>query len=335
MAHQDNDQTKLTGISPADGRAVDTLLTSLVGGVPDVAGGGTSERSEKVSRVMSLIGSCPTAPPLDDLVERTMARVRDSQQRQRFAQQIEAMSAPPVRAYWLRELMTVAAVILIGVSLIWPVLDRVRVDARRVACANNLALAGSGFSRYAADNNNTLPRGQVKPGGVWWNVGQSGSSDGNTPSNSAHLYILVQQHYVDAHTLRCPDNPWACNHMDPSMHDWPSAPAVSYSYQNQYTKKPTRLDTMTEMAILADKNPMFTARSGGEAGLAYNSELDPSSPTIFHQRRGQNILTTSGRVMWSTKPIGPNGDNIWLIRGVKDYRGVETPSESDDSFLVP
>lgn len=299
-----------------------------------------ADRVQKVRQVVSLLDWYDVDAVPDDLLEQTLTRIHDAKQRQRFAQQVLALgggsSGSPQRRVQWRELLTVAAVILIGASLLWPVLDRVRAEARQVNCSANLAVAGQAIGRYAADHRHELPRGYVKPGAVWWNVGGSSSdADGQVHSNSAHLYVLVRWKYINAETLRCPDNPCATVHMDDSMHDWPTARAVSYSYQNQYTRTAIRLDQLPEMAILADKNPLFVNRSDGAVGLAYRSDLDPASPSNFHAQQGQNILTSSGQVIWRTQPVGPNGDNIWLIRGVRAYRGVETPRDADDSFLVP
>ena len=325
----------LAHLSPADAHLLDAMLTHRLKLTPDTTTAET-ERARRLRGVMSLLDQYDVDAAPEDLVARTLTRIQEAKQRRRFAQQIQALGGRERIGFQWRELLTVAAVMMIAVSLLWPVLDRIRADARRVACANNLAIAGQAFGRYANDHNQALPRGRVRPGTVWWNVGAVPSDpDHHVGSNSAHLYILVRSRYIDAGTLQCPDNAGAVGHMSHSMHDWPTAKAVSYSYQNQYTQKAIRLDQLPDMAILADKNPLSVKRSDRDAGLAYQSDMDPASPSNFHGRRGQNILMPSGRVMWSTRPVGPNGDNIWLIRGVRTYEGVETPRESDDSFLVP
>lgn len=350
MAKKEDRATDLVSLSPADARALDAVLDSLAGqpslklaqskdsGVeasPDSSP--DQERVKKLSRVVDLLSCCDAPAVPDDLIQQTLKRVEESRQRQRFAHQVQALSGGSGcggRFQWA-DMLTVAAVMLIGASLLLPVLNRMRSDARQAACANNLAMAGAAIGQYSADHGNTLPRGKVRPGTVWWNVGQPDQPEGLVQSNSAHLYILIRKCYLHAHTLDCPDNACAANRLDETMFDWPNAQAVSYSYQNQYTAKPTRIDQVSEMAILADKNPMFVSRSDKAHGLAYRADLAPTTPTAFHQGRGQNLLTTSGRVIWQTQPIGPNGDNIWLIRGVHSYRGTEAPQEADDSFLVP
>ena len=352
MSKSKKPQDKLTTLSPTDAEIWDEAVQSRAGEQSlTLAGVSEShlknrtdtphheERHQKILQVMSLLDHCGVDAAPDDLVQRTLARIHDAKQRQRFAHQVNALATGTSggRFFWWREMLTVAGVMLITASLLLPALDRMRADARQVACANNLAVAGRAFGGYAADHNNTLPRGQAKPGTVWWNVGHTnGKSEKPSQSNSAHLYILVRNKYVAPDTLACPDNPWAGHqHHDASMHDWSTARAVSYSYQNQYTPQAMRVDRLPEMAILADKNPLFVGKPEGGVGLSYRKDIDPTSSTVFHNQSGQNILTTTGSVMWNNRPIGPNGDNIWLIRGVDDYRGVETPQDADDSFLVP
>lgn len=349
-----DDFSILTSLSEADAAELDAMLEagaqhkallSLADDKPhgngdeattQVASQGSGQRACRIAQLMGLIGSCPVEDASVDLVEQTLARLADARQRQRFTQQVQALgggSGPSV--YWWRELATVAAVLMIGFSLLWPVMERVRADARRVACANNLAAVGSAMGRYAADYGNTMPRRKVSPGTAWWRVGQVSDADESVQSNSAHLYVLVRRRYIAAPTLGCPGNTHAATHLDHHNHDWPRAQAVSFSYQNQHASKPIRLNELPEMAILADKNPLFGAAVNGRAEMAYHAGMDPDSPTVFHGSRGQNILTSFGRVIWRAKPQGPNGDNIWLIRGVHDYQGVEVPRDAGDSFLVP
>ena len=335
-------------LSPQDARVLDHLMDGHASGagpklkltepaMPDPRDPQNPLRAVRISQVLDLIGQCPAAPPADDLVERTIAHIQSEKQRQRFASQIQSLADSGPGFGW-SELMTVAAVLLIGLSLLWPVLERSRAEARRLACANNLAAAGQAFGQYAADHNNTLPRGKIKPGAQWWHIGSAPSSDGTQSSNSAHLYLLVRQGYATPHTLSCPDNPHTHDHLDGSVHDWSDPAAVSFSYQNQYTPNPIRLDGATQLAILADRNPVFHIEYDEQSRrliFRANSQ-DKDSPSRSHrQLGGQNILMSDGRVLWRAAPRLDNGDNIWVIRGVEQYNGVEIPSDSDDSFLVP
>ena len=204
---------KVTGLCPADAKALDAIIESLATGseptpCPDSKGAQApqepdkpSDRGHAISQVLSLISQSPAQESPADLVQRTLARVSDAKQRQQFAQQIQVLGGPTIGFRW-RELWAVAAVLLIGVSLLWPALQRTRADARRVACANNLASVGASIGHYAADHRNTMPRrGGAKPGSVWWNVGQAPLPGGRVRSNSAHLFVLVREEYATHPTI--------------------------------------------------------------------------------------------------------------------------------------
>jgi hypothetical protein len=41
-------------------------------------------------------------------------------------------------------------------------------------------------------------------------------------------------------------------------------------------------------------------------------------------------------VQWKRRPnVGVGGDNIYLVQGVVDYKGTETPASDTDSFILP
>lgn len=339
--HPNPDNPKITPLCPADGEALDALLESrAAAGGSDLRLAGSAESQElaqrkaKVGQLLGVLARCPAEAPPADLRQRTLERIALARQRERFNEQIGALSAPTPAFRW-GELITVAAMLMIGTSLLWPMLSRTRAEARRVACATNLAAAGMGLGNYAADFGNVLPRGQVKPGSAWNQVGQS-AERGPVQSNSAHAYLLVRQGFVTANSLACPENPYAPARMSPLTIDWPSAAAVSYSYQNQYRAEATRIDRAPRLAVFADKNPLFAAVNPNGSAVRYQPDESPTSASQFHRRLGgQNILDASGTVFWTLKPMIHGGDNIWLATGVEEYKGTETPAQSDDSFLVP
>jgi hypothetical protein len=97
-----------------------------------------------------------------------------------------------------------------------------------------------------------------------------------------------------------------------------------------------RLQRSSRMALLADKNPLFVPRDPRFGpGLTYDDRLPETSASPFHRSQGQNVLIGDGHVFWSTRPVLPNGDNIWLAGDLKRYYGDETPAGPNDSFLVP
>lgn len=300
-----------------------------------------TERGRRVGQWLDLIDHLPAEAPPSDLVARTMARVQQRSDREAVVAHIAdhrpaVADAMPAIAFHWRELVAVAAMLMIAVSLLWPVMARMRTDDRRIACANNLATAGIGMRQYAADNSRVLPRYPTTVGSVWWNVGQP-VRDGLVQSNSAHLHKLRREGYVTFDTLNCPTNPEAPKQLAISAFDWPNARAISYSYQNQYTPDPIRVDGGSSMVVLADKNPLFApAADPGDADagkLTFDAGHGLDQPGDRHTEPGQNILVIDGSVRWAAENTH-KGDNFYTMKDVPSYKGTESPTQGD-SFLVP
>ncbi|MEM8737836.1 MAG: hypothetical protein AAGG38_05070 [Planctomycetota bacterium] len=335
----------VTPLSEADGQVLEAVMTGR--GEPGPVPPGELERAEKLRGVLSLLdqlsldpapqSSDDRAPTASDLlIRRTLDAAAEQRQRERFAQQIELFSEPRrTLGVSLRQILTAAAVFVLGISLLMPAIERSRAEAQQVACATNLGIAGQQISAYAMDHAGMLPRGPV--GASWLKTGQPDAIDdaGRYQSNSAHLYLLIRQGYTAAERLACASNRQAnVGGAGVRQLDWGTPQAVSYSYQNQHGASPIRLDrSMPSLAILADKNPLFVVRRGK---IVFDAEAKPDARSSLHRSRGQNILTLDGRVRWSKQPkIGD--DNVWQIRGHHGgYIGNEAPLHAGrDSFLVP
>jgi len=340
MDEQRNQDDRVPSLSEADAAAVDAFLEARaaaartsagVGGSPPMA---PAEQSPRAAALFALVGSYGDTFPPASLVDSTVNRVAVAASALRIT---EAANEPrrlsmPSLSLRLPEILTVAAMIVIGTSLALPVLVRTREDARRFACEANLTMAGGALLRYAADHDDIIPRGRAMPGVAWWNVGMTPRRGGTVESNSAHLYLLVRGGYVSADTLACPEYADAPRGMNDRMHDWPRYEAVSYSYQNQYSKEAVRLSHAPSIALLADKNPLFSVMR--EQGLHMRQDIPATAASSTHDGRGQNVLASSGAVRWMAEPVFA-GDNIWLADGVHHYTGTEGPAGPDDTFLVP
>lgn len=297
-------------------------------------------RLDAGQRWLNRIGHWPAEDPPADLVARTMHRIDQVKQRQRFNSQIQALAGSSSQGLPMRELLTAAAVILIGLAIVWPVLEQGRREARKLTCANNLKAAGVAMGQYAQDSQQQMPRLGSWPGYDWWKVGQDQEPDGPVPSNSAHLYVLIRKGYIHPDRLNCPENVHARTGLSPKAHDWPSPDAPSFSYQNQFTAKPLRLDVRADEAVLADRNPLFvihmTQPGHAKMVLKYRGgERQTTAPSEAHQGQGQNVLFSSGAVRFMSKPVLRDGDVLWTAHGVDHYTGNEQPADESDSFLVP
>lgn len=83
------------------------------------------------------------------------------------------------------------------------------------------------------------------------------------------------------------------------------------------------------MAILADRNPLFTA------GRLRKDRMS-RAVSENHARTGQNVLYLDMHVDWTTRPdVGVMGDNIYLSGTRREYVGDEAPVGPTDSFLLP
>jgi hypothetical protein len=280
---------------------------------------------------LGVIGKSSVSSPPVDLAARTMAKVMRAKAQRAVLAEEEGFSFGG--GFRWPEMAAAIAIVLTGVLLALPAIDRVRTDARRVACADNLAVSGQALAQYTADNKGALPRYATSPGSVWWNVGKVVKAPPKE-SNTANLFNLIRTGYVAASRLNCPDNAQASRDVDADAYDWPAATAVSYSYQNQFAPRVATLERNARNAVLADKNPLFMGVTN--RSTSYLPGIPDDSPSYFHNNRGQNILMSHGGVSWQHTPLLSGGDNIWVTNGAHEtFTGTETNSDPNDSFLVP
>ncbi len=320
-------------VAPADQRAIEHLLASGwdAGAVPEAH----RPRARQALRVLDeLRVEGVSGVESADLADRTMDLIRVHEQRER-AWSYAAASELGDRRRGLRlaDLGSIAAIVLIGVAIFWPVLGGLKASAERQICEQNMHNAGVGFGLHASDRGGRLPMHEasllrVAPGlASWWDVG--------TPqrSHSANLFQLVGGGYTSMEDLACPGNHRAPISRWGAAEDWRSPEEVSYSYQLFGGRAEPRLHELGRAVLLTDKSPVVVRARRGER--VYAEERSHN-----HGGSGQHVLFSDGSASWLTRPVTASGDNLWLPRELSNIdgvrlRGVELPRSLDDAFVGP
>lgn len=318
-------------LSQADGDALDSWMMS--GGDLTRVPSAVRDRAAVHESLRHLVVDTPTlgaGMSKGALVEATLARVQGS-----IEDQTDRMRVGPRRSLRMADIISVAAVLLLGASVLLPVLSSVRSQARKGMCEANLGRVAQALGIYAGSHDSALPMATAGFGGrSWINVGSSPDR-----SNSANLYVLVRGHYVPLADLACPGNPLAVtNETSPAATDWRRLEEVSYSYQVQ-DGRPERVWSLdASRPIIADRSPVILQ-------IVQRDPIVPEAASPNHGSSGQHVIRTDGSVAWLKSPVLESGDNIWLPRPVEEavskirryygMNGNEVPAGVDDVLLGP
>jgi len=319
-------------LCPADEDALEAWVMS--GGRIASVPGSLRERARKHEALAQLVTQTPLAAAgrsSADLIAATMSRIENAE----FAQR-ERMQIGAGHRLRLTDVLSVAAVLLLAVSVAFPLFGSVRENARRLNCEANLGRVASALGIYAGANDDSLPMMTAGFGGApWFRVGEDPKQ-----SNSANLYVLVRNDYAELADLACPGNPAAPTlEVRPDAQDWRQIEEVSYSYQVPNGRRSTRIWSHAIAApAIADRSPVVLR-------IIRHEPIVPEANSPNHGSQGQHIIRTDGSVDWADSPVLANGDNIWLPRSiehavaeVRRYYGMEgneVPETADDALLGP
>ncbi|MDX2114514.1 MAG: hypothetical protein SFZ24_02680 [Planctomycetota bacterium] len=287
----------------------------------------------RVAALLSLLDARdPDSAPADcaRLIDATLAKIDSASEhaRRRFLlSPVRGESAAPRPGWRVADLGAIAAVLLVGTSLLSPMFNHASDDARRTMCAANLGRTAAGFAMYAADHRGALPQQAASfLGGTWWDVG-------NAPrSHSANLYLLVSGGYTPIGALACPGNQHApVLRTDFSATDWRRPEEISFSYQLPTPGRPGWAQ-LGRTVVLTDRSPIIERARRGEA-------FNPLASSHNHAGQGQNVLFADGSVVFYTQPVLESGDNMWLPSLIpnpsRSLTGRETPTTDSDAFVGP
>ncbi|MCK5113429.1 MAG: hypothetical protein KAR11_01550 [Phycisphaerae bacterium] len=271
--------------------------------------------------------NCAPQPQVpDDLLEKTLSRIA-TVRRTNAILSLQQLDAPRRfrPTFSMKELVAVAAVVLIAVAISIPSLQLAKRRGERGLCAAQLGQIGNALQSFAGDNDDYMP-GTNATTDYW--LDRNGKE---CASNSAGLFKLLKNDYhVSPVTFQCPSVGGASFTVAPEMADFPKPEHIQYSYQHSLQRGPnTREGRYSEMVILADQSPWF------QNGYDKSSAEEDCSEN--HRGCGQNVLYLDGHSSWATSPqTGVEQDNIYTIANNPDsYTGNETPANKTDTFLLP
>jgi len=294
---------------------------------------------ETVGRIGHALDADQTPRTPAGLAERVVARIEESHATLPFrtataAEVSAAEQGGNHRPFMtLRELVGLAAAILLFVGIFVPGYRTARMTSQQAMCANHLREIGNGYAAYADMFGGHQPFAGAQSENASW---LRPSEPGVPPlDNSRHAYLLVKRQLVPAWAFICPgradDRPMDSNReASEALDGFPDPRNSSFAWQ--YVTGPMRRDqTNAEVPIASDMTPLAEIRQP----RIHASELPPNSQS-HGQPGGQNVLYGNVSVRFVKNPnAGVDNDDIYRLIGVEEYTGRERPMLRSDAFLIP
>ncbi|MBN2561610.1 MAG: hypothetical protein JXQ75_11830 [Phycisphaerae bacterium] len=303
---------------------------------------------ETLRKILAPLDADEVLPPPPDLVANILDRVEEAKNILPLRQPDPAKAASVLPAsegsgkagrpfLVMREVVGLAAAILIFVGILAPGYQTARMAGQRMACANNLRQVGNGYAQYAETYGSFLPyAGAVPPDAYWVQPSKPGAP---CVSNSRHAFRLVRGRFTPSRAFNCPardgdvvldlDSPGDPRDLQ-GLDDFPDPRNNSFS-MNFVTKPYHQNDFVAEMPIAADMTPLVDQ----DRRLVPLGKI-PLNSLSHGSLRGQNVLRADISVRFFRKPqVGVDHDDIYRLIGVEQYTGLERPKLPNDVFLIP
>ncbi|MGI9013973.1 MAG: hypothetical protein ACR2GY_06970 [Phycisphaerales bacterium] len=295
-------------LSQADQMLFDRLAEA--GFDPDAVEAGNATEQQRlvaITRLLNLLEDYPVDDAEDVLIHATIARIHRTDASRHVLAAIgpddtEASEGSQRRLIRLPDFLSIAAVLLLGVSVAWPVLGMLRQRSIDAGCVNNLRTLGSALESYARSNNGNIP--------------MAVAGFGPTASQVARwvdLAPLTEQGYCPEGHANCPGH------------------TERMGYSRQVVTADSKVSWFTtqsaDTSVLGDRNPIIDARALGD-------RIDPFANSRNHRGRGQNLLQGDNSTIWLEVPYQTENDNIWLIDGQSDYQPGAVPDSEHDVYLT-
>ncbi|MBC8309028.1 MAG: hypothetical protein ISR75_00425 [Phycisphaerales bacterium] len=250
----------------------------------------TPEDQQRASNILKMLGLLDTYPVEDasgTLVDATLARIDRYESQRETRMQVHTPELETTkRGFRIRmpDLISVAAVILVAVSVFAFISQSVRSKSIANQCGTNMAMVGHGLFNYAQDHNGNTPTEEAS---------QVTSLFGGITPERTDAQKLAVEGYCDHNHLNCPGH---------------GGEGRGFSYQTQSSAMWDAMhDNRNVLIIMSDQNPILHK-------LLTNQQYDPLTPSPAHGQLGQNHLRDDGSIGSVPAPIF-GGDLIWILDG--------------------
>ena len=275
----------------ADADLLDRLVD--VGFELDKLDGLSTDETTRANRILSMVGlldGYPVEDASDTLIDATLAQIDQYEANQTQRMRIETAEIETTSSGFrirMPDFISVAAMVLIAVSVSAMISKNTRAQSISDQCASNMAQVGFGLVRYATEHRGQAPTTEA--------TSVASMFSGLVPTRT-DPDILVEEGYCDVHHLNCP------GHGD-------NGGGFSYQTQPAEAWEAIRKQGLL-LIVLSDRNPILESMLAGKT-------FDPLTPSENHGSLGQNQLRDDGSTA-SLKGLPIIGkDKIWVLDGNK------------------
>ena len=257
----------------------------------------THEQEQRARNILVTLGflqAYPVEDASDALVDATLARIDQYESHREARLQVvtpELETAGSGFRIRMPDFVSIAAMVLIAISVFAMVSKNSRDQSMSNQCASNMAMVGHGLAEYAFDHNGEMPTTDAPA---------VASVFGGLIPQRTNPNKLVADGYCSEHHISCP----ACGDGE-----------GSFSYQTQSAEKWDAIRNRGKVIIImSDRNPILEKMLQGQ-------KFNPLALSENHGSLGQNQLRDDG----STLPLMGlpivGQDRIWILDG--DNRGID------------
>ena len=257
----------------------------------------TPEDKQRARNILAMLGfleAYPVEDSSDTLIDATLARIDQYESRRLARMHISTAEIDTTsKGFRIRmpDLMSVAAMVLIAVSVFFMISKSAREQSFQTECASNMAMVGRGLVNYALDHNGEMPTTAAA---------SLGSLFGGTAPERTDVELLANEGYCEHNHLNCPGH---------------GGESGGFSYQTQSADMWDNIRSQGRLfIIIADRNPILN-------DLLAGGTPDPLTPSANHGSLGQNHLRDDGSTPISAAAPVIGGDMIWILEGKN--RGID------------